>query len=192
MKLTPMRFKGYVWPHNPKNFEITERRRLAVNPVPFGKYTVMDMGVDQRVLKGEGEFVGENAYDEFLKLKEVFDEGTAGILVHPVWQSMRVWFSSLSIRQEPMADFVSYAFEFVADDVIKNDDTSQESNGEIIEGGVPNGTVIGSPKTYTVRSGDTLWGIAMDHGMTLAQIIALNPQIKNPNLISIGQTVYIK
>jgi murein DD-endopeptidase MepM/ murein hydrolase activator NlpD len=46
-------------------------------------------------------------------------------------------------------------------------------------------------RTYTVVSGDTLSGIAAAHGLTLAQIIALNPQIENPNLIYPGQTVYL-
>lgn len=185
MKLTPMRFKDYIWPHNPKTFEITEKRRLAVNPVPFGKGTVMDMGVDCRVLRGEGEFVGDNAYDEFLKLKAVFDEGTPGVLVHPVWRSIRVWFSTLFLKQEPLADFVSYAFEFVEDD----DSYSQTVNKP--NSGGSGGTTSDSAKTYTVKSGDTIWGIAKKYGLTLNQIIALNPQIKNPNLISIGQTVYV-
>lgn len=46
-------------------------------------------------------------------------------------------------------------------------------------------------KTYTVVAGDTLSSIAARNGLTTAQIIALNPQIKNPNLIYVGQTVYL-
>lgn len=46
-------------------------------------------------------------------------------------------------------------------------------------------------KTYTVVAGDTLSGIAARNGLTTAQIIALNPQIPNPNLIYVGQTVYL-
>ena len=46
-------------------------------------------------------------------------------------------------------------------------------------------------KTYTVAAGDTLSGIAAKNGLTTVQIIALNPQIQNPNLIYVGETVYL-
>lgn len=44
---------------------------------------------------------------------------------------------------------------------------------------------------YIVKSGDTLSGIASRNGMTLAQIMALNPQITNPNILRIGQSVNV-
>ena len=44
---------------------------------------------------------------------------------------------------------------------------------------------------YVVRSGDTLNGIAQRYGMTLANLLALNPQITNPNLISVGQQIRV-
>lgn len=47
-------------------------------------------------------------------------------------------------------------------------------------------------KTYTVQRGDTLSGIAAKHGISLARIKALNPQIENYNLIYAGQTVYVE
>lgn len=40
--------------------------------------------------------------------------------------------------------------------------------------------------SYTVRSGDTLSGIAAQKGVSLSGLIAANPQIKNPNLIFPG------
>lgn len=46
--------------------------------------------------------------------------------------------------------------------------------------------VAPSIKTYTVQSGDTLWGIAQLYGITVNQIVQLN-QIQNPNLIYPGQ-----
>jgi LysM repeat protein len=42
---------------------------------------------------------------------------------------------------------------------------------------------------YLVQSGDTLSGIAASHGASLAAVEAANPQIVNPNLIYVGETV---
>ena len=47
------------------------------------------------------------------------------------------------------------------------------------------------PVYYQVVKGDTLWSIAMRYGMALSDLIALNPQIKNPNLIHIGDEVRV-
>lgn len=49
----------------------------------------------------------------------------------------------------------------------------------------PNGTL------YTVQSGDTLFEIARRNNITLASLIAANPQITNPNLIMPGQEICI-
>lgn len=45
--------------------------------------------------------------------------------------------------------------------------------------------------TYTVKPGDTLSGIAAAHKVSLAAIIAANPQIKDPNRIWAGDVVNI-
>ena len=44
---------------------------------------------------------------------------------------------------------------------------------------------------YTVKKGETLSIIANKKNVTLAEIIEVNPQIKNINLIQIGQTIKI-
>lgn len=46
-------------------------------------------------------------------------------------------------------------------------------------------------QVYVVRPGDTLFGIAQRFGVTLAQLLAANPQITNPNLIFPGQQILI-
>lgn len=45
---------------------------------------------------------------------------------------------------------------------------------------------------YTVKRGDTLSEIAMKFGTTVSSIVALNPSIKNPNLIYPGQQFTIQ
>ena len=61
MKLAPMRFKDYVWPHNPRIYEIRYTKDIASRRVPFGLYTLQNMGRGHRVLRGEGEFSGPGA-----------------------------------------------------------------------------------------------------------------------------------
>lgn len=45
--------------------------------------------------------------------------------------------------------------------------------------------------TYTVKSGDTMWKIAVKYQVGLSEIISANPQIKNPALIYPGQKLTI-
>ena len=48
-----------------------------------------------------------------------------------------------------------------------------------------------STKTYTVKSGDTLSGIAKKYGTTVKKLQALNPSISNPNKIYVGQKIVV-
>ena len=43
--------------------------------------------------------------------------------------------------------------------------------------------------TYAVKPGDTLSKIAKQNGITLAQLLQLNPQIKDPNKIRVGAVI---
>ena len=41
--------------------------------------------------------------------------------------------------------------------------------------------------SYIVRSGDTMSGIAARHGVSLGALEAANPQVRNPNMIQVGE-----
>lgn len=45
---------------------------------------------------------------------------------------------------------------------------------------------------HRVVSGDTLWALAGQYGLSLDELVALNPQIKNPNLIRVGEEVRVR
>ncbi len=45
---------------------------------------------------------------------------------------------------------------------------------------------------HTVKSGETLWGIAKGNNIPYAQLLSLNPQIKNPDVIHAGDKIRIK
>ena len=187
MNLSPMRYKTYTWPHNPRIYEIAFKRKVAVNKVPFGRYFMQDMGMTYRILQGEGEFVGKGAYSEFGKLASIFYQGTPGILIHPVWQVSNAYFVELSLKQEPIEDYVSYTFEFWE----RYD--GYDGTLALVKTAVA-GSSGGATKdaVYIVKSGDTLWAIAKRYNMTLQALLNKNPQIKNPNLIHPGDTVYLK
>ncbi len=112
MILSPMRFKNFVWPHNPRVYSIAFERKLAAHKIPFGRHVIQSLGQTRRVLRGEGEFVGQGAYDTFKKLASVFYEETPGVLVHPVWMTTTAWFAALELRQRPRRDYAAYSFEF--------------------------------------------------------------------------------
>lgn len=214
MKLSSMRFKGFVWPHNPRVYTISFQRNMAVQKVPFGRYRLQSLGLTRRVMRGEGEFVGEDAYRQFKALASVFYEETPGTLVHPLWDTTSAWFVGLELAQEPREDYVKYRFEFWEDFAGHQAGVetivparAEPSPGAADQGtagsaGAGGWTAAGSPAQgaapagdaayHTVAQGQTLWGLARRYGVGLDELIALNPQIKNPNLIQVGQRIRVK
>ena len=194
MRLAPMRYKEFTWPHNPETYQVEHRRQVAVHKVPFGGYVLQDLGAGCRVLEGEGTFAGKDAYATFRALEQVFDQPGPGLLVHPVWPASSAYFVTLQLTEEPLPDFVRYRFAFWEDQGGYKVGLTEIAAGGTEEGGSAGGASQPAPSysgTYVVRKGDTLWGIAGRYGVALADLIAANPQIKNPNLIYPGETVVI-
>ena len=194
MLLTPMRYKEYVWPHNPRVYSIDYERIMAINKIPFGLYYLQDLGRTRRVMKGEGEFIGEDAYSQFGQLANVFYSGGPGQLIHPLWQAANAYFVSLRLEQEPLRDYVRYSFEFWEEaNYYSGEVRTWSSQGAQSSGAVQTTQTTQTTQTipvyYQVVKGDTLWSIASRYGMALSDLIALNPQIKNPNLIYPGNEV---
>ncbi len=186
-RLEAMRFKEFVWPHNPKVYTIDYARRLAEVGVPYGRYVLQDMGFTRRVLRGRGEFVGEGAYEDFKRLASVFYQAGPGILVHPVWQSVSAYFTALSLRQEPRGNYVSYSFEF-REEYGQYDTGLKEITKPAQEiSGQESGAVW-----HTVARGESLWAIAAGYGVKPETVIGLNPQLRNPNIIMVGERVRVK
>lgn len=187
MLLTPMRYKDYVWPHNPATYSISYERQIAVHKVPFGRYCTQDLGMTCRVMRGEGEFAGADAYSEFKRLATLFYGGGPGLLIHPVWQASSAYFTALRLEQEPLPDYVRYSFEFLE----KFDGYSEELRKLEAAAGTLTASAAPAQAIHTVSGGDTLWGIALRYGVDLAELLSANPGIKNPNLIHVGDEVVI-
>ena len=189
MNLTPMRYKGYTWPHNPRVYSIEYRRTMAVNKTPFGLYHLQNLGRTNRIMEGGGEFVGEGAYAQFGQLANIFYEDSPGLLVHPLWQAANAYFVSLRVEQEPRPDFVRYSFTFWEEYGLYSGlatKTAGESDGK------SRNRSAGQAVYHRVSKGETLWALAGRYGVSLAELVALNPQIKNPNLIRVGEEVRVR
>ncbi len=194
MALPPMRYKNFIWPHNPRVYSIDFTRHVAAKKVPFGDYILQDLGLGHRVLRGEGEFVGSGAYDTFKSLATVFYEGTPGLLVHPLWQESSAYFVELRLEQEPTEDYVKYAFAFWEDFSGYSKGAKLLAEESAIGVTVGNGggqAPEGGEVWYTVQAGDCLWFIARDNGTTVEAIVARNPQLRNPNVIYPGDRIRI-
>ena len=67
-----------------------------------------------------------------------------------------------------------------------NEHKMMDNELENVSGGAANGSLY-----YCVVKGDTLSEIAMRYGTSVNRLMALNPNIKNPNLIYPGQYIRI-
>lgn len=188
MILAPMRYKTFVWPHNPRVYSIEYKRKVAVNKVPFGRYYLQDLGITRRVMQGEGEFVGPEAYETFKQLASLFYENSPGVLIHTLWQTSNAYFVGLTLQQEPRADYVKYTFEFWECYDFYDTAGSAVTAAAALSAGEGGSAQAGQ---HTVAQGETLWGIASRYGVTLEQLLAWNPAIRNPNQLAVGQKVQV-
>ncbi len=183
--LAPMRYKNFTWPHNPRTYSIEYERQTAVHKVPGGIYTIEDLGRTCRVMRGEGEFVGPDAYKTFKQLATVFYENGPGTLFHPVWMTTSAYLTELKLTQQPREDYVAYSFVF------REGFHGYAGMTKVSEAAKEQETVQAAAKYHTVAAGDTLWAIGNRYGKTVAELLKLNPQISNANLIYVGQQVRV-
>lgn len=170
-----MRFKDFVWPNNPHSCSLTTMRDVATHKYPGYSYRLENLGMGRRVLSGNGEFYGENAYKTMKELLQVFQQEGAGRLIHPIIEMNQAIFSELELVQEPRADYVAYRFVFLED-----------GSGTVTDSGTS-----GSARTHVVKSGENLWEIAALYGTTAQQLLTLNSWIQNPNKLTTGKQVLL-
>lgn len=97
-----------------------------------------------------------------------------------------LWFSDPSNNYRD-----NYSWDICQTGILKIDGVNFDINimpEHITEKPAEDGFIV-----YTIKSGDTLSGIASKYGVTLSQLLNWNPEYKSaPNVIYAGQTVKIK
>ncbi len=157
-----MSYKDFVFPVNPLIIKISHTKKINKNRVPFGYDIVSDMGSGYRIISGEGEFYGENCIDDFLKLKNVFENGGGGMLYLPSEKPIYAVFSSLESAAQDIEGVLKYKFEFIE---------SFEKK-------------IYPSSSYCISDGTvTLWDISYRYKKTVEALMKLNPSVCRPDYI---------
>ncbi len=169
MIVSNMRFDSFEWTHNPCTVEVSHRRRMSQQNTAGGGSFVQGTGCDLKVIKGKGELAGETCLEEYERLCSLFERGHKGLLTLPFMKPFYAYFTDLSLVGEATPDLITYSFEFLE---AENSEYSGKKDG-----------------TAYVKEGETLFDIAYRAGVSVDELVHLNPQIKRPDELDMGQEV---
>lgn len=169
-----MKYKNFVWPHNPSTIDITVARDLKEAKIPFKGSSIQDFGQEKRIVSGRGQFFGDDCMAQFERLFLVFKQGGSGYLSLPGIDSFLALFKDLTLTGSSMPNVVNYRFEFWED--LSTNTTELDFQVDF----------------YTVFDGDTLWSIAANFAVSIDTLLALNPSIKSPNQLNAGEKVRLR
>ena len=181
-------------------YDLTQRVQYAYD-TSAGDQLMVSQGV-------YGEFV--DLYLDGVKLTDGVDytseSGSTRITIYSqtLTNNLAEGTHTLGIEFRDQADTLKRAAQnYVIGDIPSSDepngsdDDNGDNGGDGSSGGsagstaAQGGTAADAPAKYTVVKGDTLSRIAKKHGISLSQLLAWNPQIKNPNLIYPGQIIAV-
>lgn len=168
-----MSYKNYTWPHNPAEISVEETKNLKEFNIPFFNNVLQNYGRKKRIVKGKGEFFGEDCIEQFQKLRELYAQEGIGYLKLPNMTPFLAVFYALEMLGSSSSNTVEYAFEFWEE--IAPETTTYNENDSF----------------YTAKEADNLWSIGLKYGLTVDELLAMNPDIKRPDALAAGQRVRI-
>lgn len=168
MIISDMRFDSFEWKYNPLSIEVLYSRKMSRQNMPEFGSIVSPIGCDLRVVKGKGEFAGKNCLERYEELMNLFERGRKGLLTIPFMSPFYAYFNDLTLKGEATPDLITYTFEFT------------EAQSKISRG---------TQREYVPKSGETLFDIAYDQGVSVEELVRLNPQVKRPDELREGEAV---
>ena len=168
--MTKLHFRDFSFPHNPKTLKVAYSRNFKVFRPPLREVVLQRLGRDFRVITGGGEFYGEDAFPQFLRLAVQFEQEQQGVLILPGFDPFYAWFKSLKLIGEAGTGVLEYAFEF------------WELPAQTVETSV-------AESRYLPAEGETLWTISAATGVSVERLLALNAYIRNPFDVTPGREV---
>ena len=107
-----MRYKEFLFPHNPRRIHIEAGARTAVLHCPFVGAAVQHLGMSPRVITGEGQFFGPRALADYQRLEAVFAQPGSGSLSLPGLPPFQAFFTRLALTCEGDGQIIGYSFIF--------------------------------------------------------------------------------
>ena len=117
--MTAMRYKDFVFPHNPQRIQVTYRAATASLHCPQLGAVVQHLGPRCRVVTGQGAFFGPEAAAQFAALEQLAAEGDAGYLFIPTLTPFKAYLTKLAFLGEGDGNILHYSFEFVEQTSLK-------------------------------------------------------------------------
>ena len=174
MKHGTMRFLGFTLHHNPSKIEVSDVSELSENLIIGGLPFVCCNGEKAAVLRGEGVFYGENAFEQYLELRDLYKNGTAGALSVSGIRPFYAFLAKLGLKCMPVDNMVEYSFTFLeAPNIVPNENST-------------------APVFYIAADGQDLWDISGITGISVDTLVMLNPQFKSPCEVSDGDKIRIR
>ena len=165
-----MRFRDFTWQNNPVSLRVASARNVEETSIPYGESRTEELGSRRRKVTGEGYFAGEDCMEQWDKLQAAFAQKGPGILqlpgVTPFWALM----DSLELIGAQGKDLVRYGFSFT------------EWEGQPAYSG---------SGRYRACQGESLWDYANRWGVSVEELVALNPHIRDICELQEGEEVLV-
>ncbi len=170
MNLMGMSFRDFIWRNNPVSLTVTAARALKETLLPYAGTRTEDLGKQKRKVAGEGYFTGEDCWEQWNALKEVYDRGGAGSLRLPGQEPFLAVMESLKLIGVSGENLIRYSFSFL-----------ESRAGEDYTGrGV-----------HLAKAGETLWDYAWNYGKSMKEMTAANPEIRDIGALREGEEVRV-
>lgn len=124
-KLNSMKYGSFTWDFNPATCTYSCQRTYVAHKYPeLAGVELEDMDTNEVVITGKGEFFGENAYANWMKLNAEFRKFGPRSFYHPVFTDItQGLMTKLQAEMEPRDDYIVYSFEIVSDMTINDINT---------------------------------------------------------------------
>ncbi|MGN1050821.1 MAG: DNA circularization N-terminal domain-containing protein [Acutalibacteraceae bacterium] len=159
MTLSPMRFRGFTWLHNPKEITVSCENVTKEIKISNGQSILQDFGRKNRVISGIGEIYGQDCFFQYNKLWELYSENVTGVLSIPETGSMYADFCSLKCIGKGK-DFVTYSFVFK--------EQMREPSSKAVT-------------RYKATSGENLWDVSYKFSVSVERLLEINKSIARPD-----------